>query len=51
MLLEDTSGEGHRTFIPGDADWLAMVVVASGLERDRVRRAPIACDATASPDT
>ena len=27
VLLEDTSGEGHRTFIPGDADWLALVVV------------------------
>ena len=27
VLLEDTTGEGHRTFIPGDADWLALVVV------------------------
>jgi quercetin dioxygenase-like cupin family protein len=27
VLLEDTSGEGHRTFVPEDEDWLAMVVV------------------------
>ena len=27
VLLEDTTGEGHRTFIPDDADWLALVVV------------------------
>ena len=26
VLLEDTSGEGHRTFVPDD-DWLALVVV------------------------
>lgn len=27
VLLDDTTGEGHRTFVPGDEDWLAMVVV------------------------
>ena len=27
VLLEDTTGEGHRTFVPEDADWLALVVV------------------------
>ena len=27
VLLGETTGEGHRTFIPGDADWLALVVV------------------------
>lgn len=26
VLLEDTGGEGHRTLVPGDDDWLAMVV-------------------------
>ena len=27
VLLEDTTGEGHRTFIPEGDDWLSMVVV------------------------
>ncbi|HEX5826108.1 MAG TPA: hypothetical protein VFY23_01190 [Candidatus Limnocylindrales bacterium] len=27
VLLEDVDGEGHRTFVPGTEDWLAMVVV------------------------
>ena len=27
VLLEDTRGEGHRTRVVGDEDWLAMVVV------------------------
>jgi hypothetical protein len=27
VLLEDTTGEGHRTFIPEGEDWLALVVV------------------------
>ncbi len=27
VLLEDTSGAGHRTRVPDGADWLAMVVV------------------------
>jgi quercetin dioxygenase-like cupin family protein len=27
VLLEDVHGEGHRTFVPGPDDWLAMVVV------------------------
>jgi hypothetical protein len=27
VLLEDLDGKGHRTRVPGDEDWLAMVVV------------------------
>ncbi|HEX5827279.1 MAG TPA: hypothetical protein VFY23_07150 [Candidatus Limnocylindrales bacterium] len=27
VLLEDVDGDGHRTFVPGTGDWLAMVVV------------------------
>ncbi len=27
VLLEDTSGAGHRTRVPGDESWLALVVV------------------------
>jgi hypothetical protein len=27
VLLEDTSGAGHRTRVPDGAGWLAMVVV------------------------
>jgi hypothetical protein len=35
VLLEDTTGEGHRTRVVGDGDWLAMVVVLEPERQDR----------------
>jgi hypothetical protein len=33
VLLEDTTGTGHRTHVPGDEPWLAMVIVLAQSER------------------